>query len=104
MKRKIHLLLLVVLSAGIVIIGLCSVFGCSSGKQSINKSDAVKLAEQKVKADGAMSLEGRTTVVKDEGNNWHISFPFTSTTVIGGEPHILIDKASGAITRVYYTQ
>ncbi len=103
MKRQIHLLL-IFLSAGIVIFGLYFTSGCSPGKQGISKSDAVKLAEQRVQADGVMSLDGRTTEVKEEGNDWHISFPLSSTKVIGGEPHVLIDKASGAITRVYYTQ
>jgi len=103
MKRKIYLPSLVIL-AGILIGGLCFTSGCNSATQGISRTEAVKLAEQRVLTDGVMSLEGRSTVVKEEQDAWHISFPFTSTNVIGGEPHIFVDQASGTITKVYYTQ
>ncbi len=73
-------------------------------RQGISSNDAVTLAKQKVQTDGVMSLDGRNTVVKEEQDYWHISFPISSPKIIGGEPHVLIDKASGAITEVYYTQ
>ncbi|MFH0769015.1 MAG: hypothetical protein V1932_05565, partial [Chloroflexota bacterium] len=75
-----------------------------SVEQVISRDDAIGLATKRVQEGGVMSLDGRTTVVKEEQDYWHISFPISSPKVIGGEPHVLIDKASGTITRVYYTQ
>jgi hypothetical protein len=76
----------------------------TSVKPVISSESAVKFAREKVQNDGVMSLDGRTTVVKDEQANWHISFPSPSSKMFGGEPHVYVDKTSGAITKVYYTQ
>lgn len=100
-KNKIVLGLAAIL---VITVLLAGCVGDKTVKQGISSDDAVKLAKQRVQADGVMSLDGRTTVVKEEQDYWHISFPISSPNVIGGEPHVLIDKASGAITRVYYTQ
>lgn len=70
----------------------------------ISRDDAVGLATNRVQEDGVMSLADRKTAVKEEPNQWHITFPLTATMVRGGEPHVIIDKASGAIIDVYYTQ
>lgn len=114
--QKVHLLGSMVGSVIIVIIGLCFVFGCNSSEpgntqgleqsvgQGISSEDAVKLAQQRVQTDGVMSVDGRIAVVEEEQNYWHVSFPLSSPKVFGGEPHVLIDKTSGAITKIYYTQ
>ena len=103
MKKTTYLLSLSII-AGILIGGLCFISGCNYGTQGISRADAVKLAEQRILTDGVMSLEGRSTVVKEEQGVWHISFPLTSTKVVGGEPHVFVDQESGTITKVYYTQ
>ena len=51
-----------------------------------------------------MTLEGRETVVQDEGSNWHILFPLSDPNVRGGEPHIVVSKEDGSIIDVFYTQ
>ena len=73
-------------------------------KPSISRDDAIKLATQRVKANGVMSLSGRDTAVTEEPSYWHVYFPFSSPEVLGGEPHVFVDKFSGAIIQVYYTQ
>ena len=70
----------------------------------ITSDAAVDLAKQRVQKDGVMSLDGRETSVIDEPTQWHISFPISAPMWRGGEPHVIIDKASGAIINVYYTQ
>jgi hypothetical protein len=81
-------------------------FGCKGKhmESGISRDQAIKIAIQRVQADGIMSLDGRSTAVIEEPNSWHISFPISAPNMRGGEPHVIIDKASGAITRVYYTQ
>ena len=71
---------------------------------AISSDDAIAIALKRVEADGAMTLEGRETVVEDEGSNWHVLFPLLDQNVRGGEPHVFVSKEDGTITDVFYTQ
>ena len=51
-----------------------------------------------------MSLKGRSTVAEKDGDVLHVYFPFTDTTIRGGEPHVFVSLADGAVTDVRYTQ
>jgi hypothetical protein len=104
MKKNVKLQSLILIFLAIAIIGLCFLSGCSAGNPGINSDEAVKIAKERVLADGVMSLDGRTPVVKDEKDHWHVSFPIMLPFVVGGEPHVFVDKASGSITKIYYTQ
>lgn len=101
MKIKIHLTVIVLLF--LIIAGIFFA-GCGFGKQSITSDQAIKIAEERVKSDGVMSMDGRFPVAKSEKDNWHVSFPISLPFVLGGEPHVIVDKASGKIIEVYYTQ
>jgi hypothetical protein len=95
----------VVIFIGVILFFLGQSLGEETPVQSvISRDDALSLATNRVQEDGVMSLDGRKTTVKEEPNQWHISFPLSATMVRGGEPHVIIDKASGAITDVYYTK
>lgn len=70
----------------------------------ISREDAVGIARARVEADGVMALESRDTVVGDEEGYWHVSFPLRDLNVRGGEPHVRVRKADGAVTLVTYSQ
>ena len=74
------------------------------GISGISREKAIAIAIQRVKEDGVMSLAGRDTNAVEEADSWHICFPYTSHEVLGGEPHVLVDKLSGKVIRIYYTQ
>jgi len=80
-------------------------FSCAGSPEqsSISRENAISLASARVQEDGVMSLENRTPVAIEEEGNWHIYF-LLPEDMIGGEPHILIDKNTGKIIEVYYTQ
>ena len=50
-----------------------------------------------------MSLEGRETVAVNEGDVLHVYFPSMDTTMRGGEPHVRVSLADGAVADVRYT-
>jgi hypothetical protein len=66
--------------------------------------EAITIATQAVVNDGVMSLDGRDTESADEVTYWHIYFPYTSHELLGGEPHVWVDKTTGDVTNIYYTQ
>ncbi len=91
----------IALVIGLVLLGLW----LGGGQDvAISSDDAIAIALTRVEADGAMTLEGRETVVEDDGENWHVLFPLLDPNVRGGEPHVFISKEDGSITDVYYTQ
>lgn len=71
---------------------------------SASEDHAIAVARQRVISDDVMSLVGCRDVVEDEGDVWHVCFPTLNTEVLCGEPHVLVDKLSGTINEVYYTQ
>lgn len=91
----------IALVIGLVLVGL---FRDGDQDVAISSDDAIAIAVTRVEADGAMTLEGRETVVQDEGSNWHILFPLSDPNVRGGEPHIVVSKEDGSIIDVFYTQ
>lgn len=98
-----HLNLLAGAIFGVLILLLA---GCGGGEKSENfsRDDAIKIAVDRVEADGVISLENRETVVEDEGDTWHVLFPRSDTGVRGGEPNVFVSKEDGSITDVFYTQ
>ena len=98
-KRKHKVWLLV----GAAVITLMLTWaGC--GSTGISREQAITIATQEVVDDGVMSLDGRDTEVVEETTYWHIYFPFSSLNLRGGEPHVWVDKSSGNVTRIYYTE
>ncbi len=71
---------------------------------TISENEAIAIATERVEAEGVMSLEGRDTVVEDDGSEWHVLFPFQNHNIRGGEPHVFISKADGSVTQIYYTE
>lgn len=98
-KRKHKVWLLV----GTAVITLMLTFaGC--GSTGISREEAITIATQEVETDGVMSLDGRDTEVVEEATYWHIYFPYTSHELLGGEPHVWVDKSTGEVIDIYYTQ
>jgi hypothetical protein len=98
-KRKYKMWLIV----GTAVITLMLTWaGC--GSTGITREQAITIATQAVVDDGVMSLDGRDTVVVEEADSWHIYFPYSSHELLGGEPHVLVDKTTGEVIDLYYTQ
>jgi len=98
-KKRYKVWLLV----GTAVITLMLTFaGC--GSTGISQTEAITIAKQAVEEDGVMSLDGRDTEVVEAATYWHIYFPFSSLNLRGGEPHVWVDKSSGNVTRIYYTE
>jgi hypothetical protein len=96
-------LLLGIVGAGAIAVVLA--FGaCEPTPAGITVGAAIEVAKQRVEADGVMSLDGRDTESEEESDSWHIYFPFTSHEIRGGEPHVWVDKSSGDVIDIYYTQ
>ena len=101
-RHKVWLLLGVV---GATVITLILTFGaCEPTPTGITAGEAIEIARQRVEADGVMSLDGRDTESEEEADSWHIYFPYTSHEILGGEPHVWVDKSSGEVIDIYYTQ
>lgn len=102
MQKRRHKVWLLV---GTTVITLMLTFAaCEPTPPGITAEEAIEIAIQRVEADGVMSLDGRDTESEEEADSWHIYFPYTSHEVLGGEPHVWVDKASGEVTDIYYTQ
>lgn len=71
---------------------------------TVTEAQAIEIAKSRVVSDGVMQLEGRRDVVRDEAAIWHVTFPETDLDVLGGAPHVLVEKATGSIIGVYYDQ
>ncbi len=102
-RQKVWLLLGVV---GATVITLILTFGsCAEPTPTgITAGEAIEVAKQRVEEDGVMSLDGRDTETEEEADSWHIYFPYTSDEIRGGEPHVWVDKSSGEVIDIYYTQ
>jgi hypothetical protein len=96
-RYKVWLLL------GATVITLMLTFS-ACGPTGITLEEAIDIAIQRVQVDGVMSLDGRDTESVEEADSWHIYFPYTSHELLGGEPHVWVDKSSGDVTQIYYTQ
>lgn len=71
----------------------------------IDRAEAVDRAAAAVRAQrGDDALQGRSPLVRKEGDVWHVSFPYSDPGVVGGEPHVRIAEADGAVLEVYATQ
>lgn len=77
--------------------------GCTGGG-GITSDEAITIATGAVENDGVMSLDGRDTEVLEEATYWHIYFPYSSPLTRGGEPHVFVNKTSGAVIDLYYTE
>ena len=100
-KRRYKVWLLV--GAATVITLMLAFAGCT-GEGGITLEEAIDIAIQRVGADGVMSLDGRDTESVEEATYWHIYFPFTDHYLRGGEPHVWVDKTTGDVIDIYYTQ
>ena len=101
-RNKVWLLLGVV-GAGAIVLVLT--FGaCGPTPTGTTLEEATEIARQRVEADGVMSLDGRDTEVVEEADYWHIYFPYTSDEVLGGEPHVWVNKSDGEVIQIYYTE
>jgi len=96
-RRKIWLLV------GVTMITMMLTFA-ACGPTGITLEEAIEIAIQRVEADGVMSLAGRDTESVEGADSWHIYFPYTSHELLGGEPHVWVDKSSGDVIQIYYTQ
>jgi len=91
--------------AGVTVITLMLTLGPWAPTPSgVTLEEAIGIARQRVEDDGVMSLDGRDTEQEEEADSWHIYFPYTSHEIRGGEPHVWVDKSSGEVTDIYYTQ
>jgi hypothetical protein len=71
----------------------------------ISADRAIEIARSHIEAhDPRADFEGRAAEVADEEARWHVSFPFTDPDMLGGEPHVLVAKATGAVDRFYNTK
>jgi hypothetical protein len=100
MQKRRHKVWLLVGTAVITL--MLTLAGC--GSTGISRTEAITIATQAVNDDGVMSLDGRDTEVVEAATYWHIYFPYTSHELVGGEPHVWVDKTSGEVTDIYYTQ
>jgi hypothetical protein len=100
MKKRRHKVWLLV---GVTVITMMFTFA-ACGPTGITLEEAIDIAIQRVEADGVMSLAGRDTESVEEADYWHIYFPYTSHELLGGEPHVWVDKSSGDVSQIYYTQ
>jgi hypothetical protein len=96
-RYKVWLLL------GATVITLMLTFS-ACGPTGITLEEAIDIAIQRVQVDGVMSLDGRDTESVEEATYWHIYFPFTDHYLRGGEPHVWVDKTTGDVIDIYYTQ
>jgi len=101
MQKRKHIVWLLV---GTAVITLMFTFGGCTGGGGITSEEAITIATQEVEADGVMSLDGRDTEVVEEATYWHIYFPYTSPVMRGGEPHVWVDKTTGDVINLYYTE
>ena len=105
MKKRSHKIWLLVGIVGVaVIILVLTIPTRPSAQPDITPEEATAIARQRVQDDGVMSLDGRDTEVVEEADYWHIYFPYTSHEIRGGEPHVWVDKSSGEVIDIYYTQ
>lgn len=70
----------------------------------VSEQDATQIAKRRVVDDAVMSIADCGEEVRDEGAVWHVSFPISDPEVLGGSPNVRVDKQSGTIVEVYYTQ
>jgi len=103
MQKKRHKVWLLLGVVGAGAIALVLTFGACE-PTGITVGEAIETARQRVEADGVMSLDGRDTESEEEADSWHIYFPYTSHEIRGGEPHVWVDKSTGDVTDIYYTQ
>jgi len=83
---------------------LLSLISCG---KSIAKDVAINKAIERVELDSLMVIDFdyRDQEIIEEDNNWHVSFPYkSSTNMRGGEPHVLVDIKTGEIIKVMYTR
>jgi len=99
-RRRVWLLVALV---GAAVVTLMFTLG-ACGPSGITLEQAIAIARQAVLDDGVMSLDGRDTEYEEEATYWHIYFPYTSHEILGGEPHVQVAKADGAVLEIYYTQ
>ena len=92
------------LLVGTAVITLMLTFAGCPGGGGITSEEAITIATQAVGDDGVMSLDGRDTEVVEEADYWHIYFPYTDQWLRGGEPHVLVNKTTGEVIDIYYTQ
>ncbi len=105
MKKRSHKIWLLVGIVGVAAITMVlTIPACPSVEPGITHEEATTIARQRVEDDGVMSLDGRDTEHEEEADSWHIYFPYTSDEIRGGEPHVRVDKSSGEVIDVYYTQ
>lgn len=71
---------------------------------NFSSDEAIKIAVDRVEANGVMSLADRETVAEDAGDNWHVQFPPSDLEVLASEPNVFVSKEDGSITDVFYTQ
>ena len=100
MKKRKHYVWLLVGAAAMAL--MLTFAGC--GSTGITREQAITIATQAVADDGVMSLDGRDTESVEEATYWHIYFPYSSPLTRGGEPHVWVDKTSGNVTNLYYTE
>ena len=98
MRHRIWLLM------GVTMIMLTFPFAGCTGGGGITSEEAITIATEAVENDGVMSLDGRVTEIEDELTYWHVYFPFSSPITRGGSPHVFVNKTSGAVIDLYYTE
>jgi hypothetical protein len=78
----------------------------SSAHLSSAQEQALKVARERVVDDAFMEIgPDRVEEVRDEGENWHVLFPYNPEVEIrGGEPHVIVRKSDNSIVEVYYTR
>ena len=90
-----------------ILIALILFFAILSCSKRITKDMAFTKAIVRVKTDSIMviDLKLRDQEITSEGKNWHVSFPYKPiSNMRGGEPHVLVDKKTGKIVKVFYTR
>jgi len=88
----------------LIVLALFAILSCG---RSITKDMAFTKAIERIKTDSIMviDLKLRDQEITSEGKNWHVSFPYKPiSNMRGGEPHVLVEKKSGKIVKVFYTR
>jgi hypothetical protein len=70
----------------------------------ITQEEATEIAMAAVREDEAdFDFTATYTVVVDEGAAFHVAFPARDPDTLGGEPHVIVDKATGDVLESYRT-
>lgn len=77
----------------------------STGVAGISEEEAIEIARAQVEADDpAFDFRLTRPVVVSSGDTFDVSFPETELEGRGGEPHVVVDQATGDVVDTFLTR